>query len=156
MFSLIAPAFLNGDIWEEMDRVMNSALSCSEQRLSNNGLRQIIKRPHNLYSIKDDKGNVIKNKLEVVTTPFKKSDVNVSILDGVLTVECGPSNHVDEDAESMVWHGISSQSYKFSLKLSERIDQNKIEAKVEDGILTIDMPFYPDLGKADARKIEVK
>jgi len=76
-----------------------------------------------------------------VTTPFKKEDVHVSVLNDILTVKCGTENHKDTDAEYMVYHGISSQSYEFSLKLSDKIDQDKITAAVEDGILRISLPM---------------
>ena len=40
----------------------------------------------------------------------------------------------------MVYHGISSQTREFSLKLSQRCDVSKITAQAVDGILRIELP----------------
>ena len=39
-------------------------------KISTNGLKSAIHRPHNLKEIKDKDGNVTAQKIEVVTTPF--------------------------------------------------------------------------------------
>jgi len=53
-----------------------------------------------------------------VTTPFKKSDVKVQVVGDMLNVTCGTSNIEESKNEDILYKGISSQSYNFSLKLS--------------------------------------
>lgn len=110
-----------------------------DKPLSHNGFKDIIRRPHNLYTIKDDDGNIVAYKLDVVTTPFKKDDVKIKVLNDILTVSVGNDDFKEEDSEHMTFRGISSQTYEFQLKLNG-IDQKNITAKVEDGILHIKLP----------------
>ena len=140
------------DMWKRIDSMFNRS-SKSLTRLEK-GL-QCINRPHNLYTWKDKDGNIVGNRLSVVTTPFKKDQVHVTIEDNILTVECG--NDIDEvqkEGEIEIYHGISSQSYSFQLKLSDKIDLEKVEATNEDGILDIKLPFKPE-EKEESKKITI-
>ena len=98
---------------------------------------------------------IVAQKLTVVTTPFKKEDVKVSILDDVLTGECGSENVKDEKNEDVIYRGISSQQYEFSIRLGENIDQGKIKAENKDGMLTINMPLIPPEPTPERKAIEV-
>ena len=140
------------DMWKRIDSMFNRS-SKSLTRLEK-GL-QCINRPHNLYTWKDKDGNIVGNRLSVVTTPFKKDQVHVTIEDNILTVECG--NDIDEvkkEGEIEIYHGISSQSYRFQLRLSDKIDLTKVEATNEDGILDIKLPFKPE-EKEESKKITI-
>jgi len=154
-------AFNNMDnLWMQLFNQPMSTL----KKFKDTGI-SVIDRPHNVISIKDKAGNVIGNKLEVVTTPFKKDEVSVEISDKTLTVKCekydsqidGDSSEISafENVECEIHHGISSQSYQFSLKLSDKVDVDSISAKNEDGILTINMPFLKEDKKEDVKKITV-
>ena len=123
------------NMFKRMDAMMNYPLSS----LGNRGLKNIIHRPHNLITKKDENGNVIGYSIEVVYTPFKRDEVAVEVLDNVLTVRCGNENR--EKDESMDYCGISRQTYEFSIPLAETIDHQSISAKAEDGILYIDLPM---------------
>lgn len=105
----------------------------------NKGLKQLIHKPHNLLTKKDENGNIESFSLEVVYTPFKKSDVKVTLDDNVLTVTCGTENKAKDD--EMIYCGISHQSYTFSLPLTKDVDTANIKAKAEDGILYITLPM---------------
>lgn len=122
------PALSMNKTFKELDKILDKGFPS-------------LNRPHNLYTYKDESGNIIGNKLQVVTTPFKKEDVSVEISRDTLTIKCGSENKKDEDISSCVYHGISSQMYQFSLRLNEKVDKDHIEAKNEDGILTIKMPY---------------
>lgn len=99
------------DMFEQLHAMFNTP---TERPLTTYGLKQVIKRPHNLYRVKDEDGNITSYKLDVVTTPFKKEDVSVSVENDVLTVKCGvyPSGEDPED-EFLVYRGISAQTYEF-------------------------------------------
>ena len=126
-------------MWKTMDALMQYPFK--EKTLETNGLKTLIRRPHNIVNVKDENGNVIAQNLEVVTTPFSKNDVKVSFIDNTLSVECGNQNEVEEDKSDYVYKGISSQSYTFALKLGDNIDREKIKAKNVDGVLTVTLPF---------------
>lgn len=119
------------------------------------GLKRWLKRPHNLITKKDKDGKIESYQLETVYTPFKKDEVKVEVLDGVLTVNCGSENKIKD--EEMDYCGISRQSYSFSIPLSDIIDINAIDAKAEDGVLYINLPVKKmEEKKITPLSIEVK
>jgi HSP20 family molecular chaperone IbpA len=144
MFDMIRPS----SIWDDMFR-MADALTlypAKEKSLENNGLKRLISRPHNIVNVKDKDGNVVAQRLEVVTTPFKKGEVSVEVdANNMLTVKCGKEEIEDdkksEDGESYIYKGISSQNYTFSIKLGDNVDKDAIKAKNEDGVLVVTLPF---------------
>lgn len=132
------------EIWHDFDDMFNimniMRRNTPTKKIENYGLKDVIHRPHNLYTLRNDKNEITGHRLEVVTTPFKKDDVKLELFNNVLTITCGSENHRDEDCEYMIYRGISSQSFVFSLRLADKIDQTKITAKNEDGILRIELP----------------
>lgn len=120
----------------------------------NRGLKQLIHKPHNLLTKKDKNGNIESFSLEVVYTPFKKSDVKIEIKDNILTVHCGAENK--EKDEEMIYCGISHQSYTFSLPLTKDVDITNIKAKAEDGILYITIPMKkPEIAEPNVLEIAI-
>ena len=139
-----------GNMFKNLEAVMDFDFN-KESR----GLKRWIKRPHNLITKKDKDGKIEKYQLELVYTPFKKDEVKVEVLEGVLNVKCGSENKVKD--EDMDYCGISHQSYSFSIPLADEIDVNAIEAKAEDGVLYIELPVKKsEEKKALPISIEVK
>ena len=144
MFDMIRPS----SIWDDMFR-MADALTlypAKERSLENNGLKRLISRPHNIVNVKDKDGNIVAQRLEVVTTPFKKGEVSVEVdANNMLTVKCGKEETIEDvaepDTESYIYKGISSQNYTFSIKLGDNVDKDAIKAKNEDGVLVVTLPF---------------
>ena len=128
--------------------------SLSTDTVKTKGLRNLIRKPHNLLTIKDEKGNTTGFSLETVYTPFKKDDVSVSVENNVLTVKCGKENKIKD--EDMDYCGVSYQSYEFSIPLADTVDTTKITAKAEDGMLRIDMPLKEQIPENGRLQIEVK
>jgi len=137
-------------IWEMMDFFANPF----ERKINSKGLSNI-RKPHNLTNVKDADGNIVAQKLTVVTTPFTKDDVKVRIAGDVLSVQCGTENVRDAENEDVIYRGISSQSYNFALKLGESIDRKAIRAENKDGLLTINLP-YVAVEEKKPEEIEIK
>ena len=140
-------------IWELMD--MFSPAFGERAKIQDTGLKGCIHRPHNLINVKDDSGKVIAQRVEVVTTPFKREDVKVTIKDNTLSVKCGAENIADEVDEDVIYRGISSQSYSFALKLGPSVDQSKITAENKDGVLKVNLPLIIE-EKKEPEEIEIK
>ena len=146
MFDMMKPLATWDDMWQNM--VALTKYPFNGKTLKDIGLRKLITRPHNIVNVTDPKTKeVIEQRLEVVTTPFKKNQVQVQVADNTLTISCGDVEDVckkpneDDPEEAYLYKGISSQYYTFSLKLSDKVDKSKIRAKNEDGILTVTLPF---------------
>ena len=121
--------------FQALSNLMNKTF---DNDFKNRGLKDVITKPHNLLTNKDENGNITSFALEVVYTPFKKNDVKVEVFDNVLTVTCGKENKVKDP--NMIYCGISNQSYTFSIPLDKCVDTSKITARADDGILYIDLP----------------
>jgi len=162
MFEIMNPLATWDDMWQNMLALTEYPFN-NGKNLMNTGLRKLIGRPHNLVNVTDKDGNIIEQRLEVVTTPFKKEDVDVQVSGNTLTVKCGSEAEelktVPEEGkpvEKYLYKGISEQYYTFALKLSDKIDKAGIKAKNQDGILTITLPYKQDESTGDIAKITVE
>ena len=101
--------------------------------------------PH--YNIK--KAGEDKYILEMAVAGYKKSDINVNVTDGVLSIE-GKSSDKEED---FVHKGIAKRAFQRQLQLSEYVECTG--AKLEDGMLKVDLNYNPPEDKRP-KKITVK
>ena len=101
--------------------------------------------PH--YNIK--KAGEDKYTLEMAVAGYKKSDINVTVADGVLSIE-GTSS---EDKEEFVHRGIAKRAFQRILQLSEYVECTG--AKLEDGMLKVELSYNPPEDKKP-KKITVK
>jgi len=101
--------------------------------------------PH--YNIK--KAGENKYILEMAVAGYKKSDIDVQVQDGVLSIE-GISS---EDKEDFVHKGIAKRAFKKQLQLSEYVECKG--AKLEDGMLKVELNYNPPEDKKP-KKIAVK
>ena len=137
---------------DEMDRMTQEM-----GQLFSNNLQ--IKRPHNLITLKDKDGKVTGYSIETVYTPFKKSDIEVTVEKGALTVKCGGKTEESGESKDKTMNhcSISYQAYEFTLPLTEDVDTEKISATAEDGMLRIMLPLKEIVQKEEkSLKIEVK
>jgi len=101
--------------------------------------------PH--YNIK--KAGEDKYILEMAVAGYKKSDIDVNVTDGVLSIE-GKSSDKEED---FVHQGIAKRAFQRQLQLSEYVECTG--AKLEDGMLKVDLNYNPPEDKKP-KKITVK
>jgi len=101
--------------------------------------------PH--YNIK--KAGKDKYILEIALAGYKKSDINVEVQDGMLSIE-GKSS---EDKEDFVHNGIARRAFQRQLQLSEYVECTG--AKLEDGMLKVELNYNPPEDKKP-KKITVK
>ena len=101
--------------------------------------------PH--YNIK--KAGEDKYILEMAVAGYKKSDIEVNVTDGVLSIE-GKSSDKEED---FVHKGIAKRAFQRQLQLSEYVECKG--AKLEDGMLKVELNYNPPEDKKP-KKITVK
>jgi molecular chaperone IbpA len=87
--------------------------------------------------------------LEMAVAGYKKSDIDVQVIDGVLSIE-GKSS---EDKEDFVHRGIAKRAFKKQLQLSEYVECSG--AKLEDGMLKVELKYDPPENKKP-KKISIK
>ena len=102
--------------------------------------------PH--YNIK--KAGEDKYILEMAVAGYKKSDIDVNVTDGVLSIE-GKSSDKEED---FVHKGIAKRAFQRQLQLSEYVECKG--AKLEDGMLKVDLNYNPPEAKKPKKKYKSK
>ncbi len=101
--------------------------------------------PH--YNIK--KAGEDKYILEMAVAGYKKSDIKVTVENGILSIE-GQSSDKEED---FVHKGIAKRAFQRQLQLSEYVECKG--AKLEDGMLKVELNYNPPEDKKP-KKITVK
>ena len=101
--------------------------------------------PH--YNIK--KAGEDKYTLEMAVAGYKKSDIDVQVQAGVLSIE----GKTSDDNEDFVHRGIAKRAFKKQLQLSEYLECNG--AKLEDGMLKVELKYDTPENKKP-KKISVK
>jgi len=99
---------------------------------------------YNIKRVKDDK-----YVLEMALAGYKKSEVKVDVTDGVLSIK----GNTGKEADEYVHRGISKRSFAKQLQLSEYVECKG--AKLEDGMLKVDLEYNPPANKRP-KTIEVK
>ena len=99
---------------------------------------------YNIKRIKDDK-----YVLEMALAGYKKSEVKVEIIDGVLSI----TGSTSKEADDYIHRGISKRSFAKRLQLSEYVECKG--AKLEDGMLKVELEYDPPEHKK-TKTVEIK
>jgi len=75
---------------------------------------------------------------------FKKEDININIEDDILII----SSEIETDD--------FRESFENRYGIPEDVDKDKIDASMENGILTVVIGKYKELPKTNVRKIDIK
>ena len=103
--------------------------------------------PYNIVKTGDNKYDV-----EVALAGFNKKDINVSVENGMLTIESKEDKSKDKDGE-VIHKGISKRYFKKSFTISDDVEVKGAELK--DGMLRISMEkIIPEAKKL--RTIDIK
>ena len=89
--------------------------------------------PYNIVKTSDNKFDV-----EVALAGFNKKDINVSVENGMLTIESKEDEKSKDDKDGEVLHkGISKRYFKRSFTIADDVEVNGAELK--DGLLRVSM-----------------
>lgn len=101
-------------------------------------------------NIKDTKNHY---ELEVAAPGFKKDDFKVTTENGLLTISAETSSEKNEENNNYTRKEFSHSSFTRTFSLPEDVQEDDVNAKYRDGVLTIDLKKS---GKTPASKKEVK
>ncbi len=79
-------------------------------------------------------------RLRVYVPGSNKSNVNLSVEEGLLTVNAKRSDTPDENWKPLSLE-LSRRDYRLEVRIPEKVDVSAIGAKVEDGILLLTLPI---------------
>ena len=69
-----------------------------------------------------------------------KKDIHISFADNVLMIKGHTDHEKEEEKGNYYRHEISSSSYARSVRVSSNVDESKVVANLENGILEIKLP----------------
>ena len=86
---------------------------------------------------------------EIAAVGLEKKDIELQVEDGnclkvSYTKPNIESNNSDIDAGEYIHKGIAKRSFNLGWKISPKFDLTKIDAKMENGLLTISVPVTPE------------
>jgi HSP20 family protein len=93
-------------------------------------------------------------QLEVSAPGFKKDDFNVTIENGMLTISADSVAESQEEKEDYTRKEFSRSSFQRSFSLPDNIDEGKIKANYEDGLLHISLK-KSDKALKEAKKVKI-
>ena len=94
--------------------------------------------------------------LDLAVPGMKKDDFNINIEGNMMTISCEKEETKEEKEKKFTRKEYNYSSFNRTFTLPEEIDLQKIDAKYEDGILKIRLPFNQDIRKPLAKHIAVK
>lgn len=98
-----------------------------------------------------------KYSLELAVPGLKKNDFKIEVDNNMLTVSSEKEDQNEEKHEGYFRKEFSYQSFKRSFSLPEgKVDENKIKAHYEDGVLKIDLPKSKEALPTPPKMIEIK
>jgi HSP20 family protein len=105
-------------------------------------------------NIREEKNDYI---VELAVPGIRKEDFNIDVDGNVMTISCNKESEVKDVREN----GYSRREYDYScfsrsFTLPENADVNKVHAKYNDGILSLDIPKKEQVLKEKAQKIKVE
>ena len=86
---------------------------------------------------------------------MEEKDVSIALQDGILTIRGEKKHEVDEEKENYRIMERRYGSFQRSVQLPDTVDEDKIEATFNNGVLRVSLPKRPEaIGKQ--RKIPIK
>ena len=137
----------------EMDSLFDSfigGLPAFSGMFGSSGGRGFALTPH-MDVTETDKEIVVEAELPGID----EKDVSLSLQDGVLTIRGEKKHEVDEEKENYRMMERRYGSFQRSVRLPDTVDEDKVEATFNNGVLRVSLPKRPEaIGKQ--RKIPIK
>jgi HSP20 family protein len=93
--------------------------------------------------------------IEAELPGLEEKDISLTLQNGILTVGGEKKSRYDEEKENYRVMERSYGSFQRSLRVPDTVDEDKVAAHFENGILKVTLPKRPEL-VGSPRKIEIK
>jgi HSP20 family protein len=151
----VAPRYSDpfGTLRSEMDRLFDSfmgGLPTFPSMFGSSGSRGFALSPS--MDVKEtDKEIVVETELP----GLEEKDISLTVHNGILTIQGEKKLDYDEQKEN--YHVMERRygSFQRSLRLPETVDDTKVDARFDNGVLKVTLPKRPELTR-EQRKITIK
>ncbi len=79
--------------------------------------------------------------IELKVPGIKKEEINIQMEKGLMTIIYNHSENKETNFKRLIKKEFSNKSFKRTFSLDEKINSEAIEAKLEEGILTLTLPI---------------
>ncbi|NND88559.1 MAG: Hsp20/alpha crystallin family protein [Flavobacteriaceae bacterium] len=93
--------------------------------------------------------------VEMAVPGMKKSDFQLDLDNQELSISTESKHEHEEENDQYTRREFGYSSFKRTFTLPESVDDEKIEARYEDGILKIDLPKKEEAKRKPVKKIEI-
>jgi HSP20 family molecular chaperone IbpA len=84
-------------------------------------------------------------KYEIATPGLTEDDVKIDVTDGnILTVSYNKETKEESKNEKFIHRGIAKRAFSMGWRIGNKWDLSKIEASMENGLLTVEIPYSPE------------
>ena len=135
----------------EMDRVFDTFLGKrwgGFPSLAGNGESAIVMPS---VDVRENDNEII---VEAEVPGMSEDDVDITLRDGVLTVKGEKKSEREEDKDDMHVTERSYGSFNRTFRLPDTVDEDKVTAALENGVLRVTLPKSPE-AKAPEKKIAI-
>lgn len=126
---------------------MNATCPPSTSAPATSGVTESLRKP--LYNVN---GNADAYEVRVELPGVPKNGVKLDLEDNILTVR-GERNTTVPEGMKALHRELSPLNYLLRLRLNTPVDEDKMTAKLEDGVLTISLPLKQT---AKPRQIQIQ
>lgn len=95
-------------------------------------------------------------ELEVLAPGWKKSDFEVNVDNGLLTISAEAKKEEEMSEDNYTRREFGYSSFKRTFTLPDTIDSDKVDARYEDGILYVILPKVEHARQKPVRRIDIK
>ena len=78
--------------------------------------------------------------LQLAVPGFEKTDFNIKLENNLLTISAAKKEETKDDTAKGIRNEFSVKTFKRSFTVDEKIDSTNINAKYENGILSVELP----------------
>ncbi len=103
-------------------------------------------------NVKENENDFI---IDLAAPGMKKSDFNIDVQNGTLCISSEKEEESEDESDDYTRREFSYSSFSRSFRLPESVNQDKIKAKYENGVLMVTLPKKEEAKRVSTKK-EIK
>jgi HSP20 family protein len=115
----------------------------------------------NTFNNTDGKVNILENdndySIEMALPGYEKDNVNIEIDNNMITISSNNEERNEEKNDNYIRREFKMSSFQRSFEIPDDVDEDKIDASMENGVLYLKMNKIKEVeNKTNIKKIDIK